>query len=116
MFDIVKRNPLFSDLDLWPRFDTIFDEVTRPYSRVQAMELGKPYSVDLPGVKKEDVDVELDGRRLTISWTRGEAKGQVYTYVPEGTEEIKAALDLGVLTLTPVGDAQQAKKRKVKIE
>jgi HSP20 family protein len=66
--------------------------------------------VELPGVRKEDVTVELENNELTVRATRtdktteGESKAEFsreFT-VPEGVDatKVKAAYENGVLTLT----------------
>lgn len=92
--------------------------------------------VDLPGVDEKDVDVTLDNDLLTI---RGEKKfGQEngddktsYHFVERGygrfqrslrlpfqanPDEVKAAFDNGVLTVTVPKSAQQARSRRIQIQ
>jgi HSP20 family protein len=81
----------FREFEPWPsllegllshRGGRLFDEVSRDWPRrggvVPAMEITEAdaqytISVELPGVRKEDVHVELDGGELTI---RGEKKSE----------------------------------------
>lgn len=91
------------------------------------------FKADLPGVKEADVEVKLDGNRLTITGKREaevETKEDTYyaferTYgrfmraftLPEGidAEHVKAALDQGVLTVAiPKLPAAVAKKIEIK--
>lgn len=84
--------------------------------RAKALEPGT-YTIDLPGVKKEDLKVTLEGDRAKVEWTRGGTKGQAIYALQEGTEEIKAKLDLGVLTLTVVApERKQSKGKSVPVE
>jgi HSP20 family protein len=93
------------------------------------------FTADLPGVKTEDLDIELVGNRLEISGKRENEKrdeeGTVHTYermygsfmrafvLPENADIDKIGSDLkdGVLTITvpkKPGTGQQAKKIEVK--
>lgn len=93
------------------------------------------FTADLPGVKAEDLDIELVGNRLEISGKRENEKrdeeGTVHTFermygsfmrafvLPENADIDKIDSDLadGVLTITvpkKAGTGQQAKKIEVK--
>lgn len=105
------------------RYGTFFDSLFEPLftdplvtTRENVLNVGKSYTIDLPGVKKEDVKVELDDRRVNITWKRGETKGSAIFYVGEGTDTIKASLDLGVLTLSIEGEEKKKKRKEIKIE
>lgn len=122
MSAIVKKDlfsPLFDDV-----FSNFFDngffskDNSYRYSTVgSVMQPGGSYTVDLPGVRKEDLKVELEGQKVTISWSRGETNGNLITYVPEGTSEIEATLDLGVLTLSVPGSPKKPPgKKEIKIK
>ncbi len=110
-------------------FDDFFDFPTMPAARqssdhlmktdVREMENAYELTVDLPGIKKEDVNAKLDDGYLTITATtsqnndekdkngkyiRRERFSGSYSrsfYVGEGVKEddIKAKFDNGVLTL-----------------
>ena len=67
-------------------------------------------SFDLPGVKKEDVKLEVQDRSLSLTATRKDARpgsDKVFTYTRRlslprtvATDKIEAQLEAGVLTLT----------------
>lgn len=58
-------------------------------------------SVELPGVKKEQVEVKWDGEAKTITvHVDGERVRSAYLYRDILSDKIEAAMDLGVLTIT----------------
>ncbi|KAG0543061.1 hypothetical protein BDA96_02G157300 [Sorghum bicolor] len=79
------------------------------------------FKADLPGVKKEEVKVEVeDGNVLVISGQRSrekEDKNDKRFALPENakTEEVKAGLENGVLTVT-VPKAEEKKPEVKAIE
>jgi HSP20 family protein len=92
--------------------------------------------VDLPGMKKEEVKVEVEGRVLQISGERAGEKEEkdVDTWhlverssgkfmrgfrLPENAkiDQIKAAMENGVLTVTvPKGESKKPEARSIEIE
>jgi HSP20 family protein len=84
----VTRNALSSYEPLVGRLDNLFNDLFRPAvaweARVEALpiridvrETAEAYTVlaDLPGVKKEDIHVEIEGNEVTLSAeTRREAQ------------------------------------------
>lgn len=117
---------------------TGFDELFRnfgmvPDIRLDVSESDKTYTVkaDIPGVKKEDIDVAVDGRQVTISAvasrqteTKGEtslcterSEGQVYRSfalpVEVDAAAAQARYENGVLDLTlpkkPNGNGKRIK-------
>lgn len=65
--------------------------------------------VDLPGVRKEDVKLEVHNQKhstgnqsILISYSRGEQQGSLIVYVSDryNVDDTVAKLDLGVLSLT----------------
>jgi HSP20 family protein len=86
--------------------------------------------VELPGVKKGDVDIALSGRRLTVSGervekervgilrhrTRAVGKFQYEFLLPGDVDEkgVKASLDHGVLTIT-VPKAQDDRPHRIQV-
>jgi HSP20 family protein len=75
---------------------------------------------ELPGVKREDVAVEMIEDYLTINATRKEGE-QTFSYsrsisIPEGVQadKVAASLENGVLTVT-LPKQEQAKPRKIAI-
>jgi HSP20 family protein len=131
---------LFSTL---PTLDRVFDDVMResfgtftsvaafsPSVDVRTDEDRMAFYLDVPGVKQEDLSVEVEGRVLKVHGERkfeGDDKGQtVYgrSYgsfdwswaLPEGmdVENLKASLDSGVLTID-IPKHPKAKPRKIPI-
>jgi len=75
---------------------------------------------ELPGVKREDINVEMVEDYLTINATRKEGE-QTFSFsrsiaIPEGVQadKVAAALENGVLTVT-LPKQEQAKPRKIAI-
>ncbi len=132
--------------NLWKKgaLETFFDDVFNPERQLQAKqympavdveETEKEYvlKVDLPGFKREDINVELHDRRLTISGTRKEervekSKGyhlEERAYgefkrsfeMPENvdSEKVDAAYENGVLMLR-VHKATPLSSRKIQIK
>lgn len=133
---LVKAHSIFGDLaGVQNEFDRIFrwnfgEGVSRYYPPVNISETDDTYVVEarIPGLAKEDVQVELEGRKLTI---RGEHKRAEAEY---GREErasgkfertinfkhalaangINAEVKDGILTVT-LPKAEEAKPRKIEI-
>ena len=123
-----------------------FDELTRSFFgadgpglfRTDVRDTGDTYLVeaDLPGVKKEDIHVDIDGDRLTVSAQRGgtkEERARDGSYIRcerscgsfsrsfdisgVQAEGISAAYDNGVLTLTmPKKTAAVPASRRLEIQ
>ena len=86
------------------------DESTRfmPDCQIEESEDGFVFTVDLAGIKANEVDIAVTGNRLTISGHIYDARAgsfagftRVFT-VPEGNDRndaVRAALDRGVLTV-----------------
>jgi HSP20 family protein len=79
--------------------------------------------VELPGAKKEEVKVDLDGRLLTVTYDTASEKeeDEKVAYkrsltVPEGVKEdaISAKLEDGILTVT-LPKAEERKPREIEI-
>ena len=93
--------------DAFDAFAPILDGVTR-YSRPDYhMEWFKDDThyyarIDLPGVKKDDLNLEFESDTVTISAKRGDRSYESRLRVPDGIEAdgAKAELSDGVLTLT----------------
>jgi len=119
--------PLSANLDL-----SVADEYAiKPNIDVTETDEQMEITVDVPGVKEEDLDVQLDGRLLTIKGSRAAENTEEnkdykiierssgsfqralrLPFEPE-SEKIAAKLDAGVLTLTvdkPAAAAQKVKK------
>ena len=133
-------------ITLWnatPAFDRVFDDVMRsafggygtvtqftPAVDVRSQEEAIVFHVDVPGVKRDDLTVTLEHRRLTIKGARklsasereqmslGRAYGEfelAYT-LPESIDSEALSADLmdGVLTIR-VGKQAKAQPRRIQI-
>jgi HSP20 family protein len=129
---------LFNDFDSWfynDFFDTEIEKTWLPAIDIEEKDGKYLVKADLPGLKKEDIHIELKGDYLTLRGERHaehEDKEKNYhrierTYgsfqrsfrVPEGLTEkdIKAKYKDGTLELTiPVPEAKKPKAIKVKVE
>jgi len=121
-------------------FDSLFNAFFAPQSYVSSFRLDvrendKEYAVDadLPGVKKEEVELGLDDGRLTIAVNREEnvedsRVGYIHRerrctsmsrslYLPDAQPEgVKAKLDNGVLTMTVSKMEKKESNKKIEIE
>ena len=136
MNDVVRRNDPF---DLFNRFGDLFDRepLFTPANRAEWMppvdiketETGYLFHMDVPGLKPEDLDVELHEGVLSIRGSRSEEKteedkGYVRTERRQGSfsrqfrvptnvqaEALKAEVKDGVLNIeVPKGAEQGARK------
>lgn len=147
MFDLVPFNgrinklarSAFNDMtDFFNRFDRFFDDFGYPFAgnfmRSDIRDTGKEYAIDieLPGVKKEDIDVHLDGGYLTVAVNvKEENKDERDNYimqerrygacrrsfrVGDGVKksDVKAEYKDGILTLT-VPKKEDTKDKDTKI-
>ena len=138
------RMPSVFDRDFDRFFDDVFGgrrAVSRPVSRVFApkidiseTETSLQFSAELPGIGKDDVEIVLDGDRLTIKGEkkteRKEGDGDSGYRLRERTygafqrsfrlpdrvdlEKIDAVFDNGVLTVSLAKKAEQTKKVEIK--
>jgi len=68
--DLFDLDPFPSSLrDLWRPWRTELAAERAPQIRIDLSETDKDYTVkaEIPGVKKEDIDVRIDGNQVTIS-------------------------------------------------
>ena len=68
--DLFDLEPFPSSLrDLWRPWRSELAEPRAPQIRIDLSETDKDYTVkaEIPGVKKEDIDVRIDGNQVTIS-------------------------------------------------
>ncbi|XP_066317264.1 16.9 kDa class I heat shock protein 1-like [Miscanthus floridulus] len=143
---LVRRSNVFDpfSMDLWDPFDNMFRSIVPSASsaafanaRIDWKETPEAhvFKADLPGVKKEEVKVEVeDGNVLVISgqrsreeedkndkWHRVERSSGQFTRrfrLPENakTEEVKAALENGVLTVTvPKAEVKKPEVKSIQI-
>ena len=117
------RDPfaLMEDMLNWGPFRDMFPWNERgfaPSFEVKETTDSYVFKADLPGVKKEDIDVSVTGDRMTVSGHRDEERrdeaDRYYAYersygsfsrsftLPEGVDhdDVQAELKQGVLTLT----------------
>lgn len=103
-------------LDSWSNFPSMLGDAFTPLADVEETEDAFHVEIELPGIKKDDVTIEVAGRRLTVSGERKEKErvgilrrrtrsvGRFYYEVvlPGDIEDdgIAANLDAGVLTVT----------------
>lgn len=118
-------------------FDTFFDTGMRkasttftPSFEVKETDDSFVLTADVPGIKKEEIDISLHGNVLTVSGARqAEERKEGDTYylyerqygsfarsftMPQeaDSDHIKAEMDNGVLTIT-VGKRAESKPRKI---
>lgn len=137
-FDRIFDEPIFAGFRLPAMRARLLDEGAEWTPRIEVFEKENRLvtRVDLPGMKKEDVKVEVTDGQLAISGTRTreveEKKDQFYRSEREygsfyravplpdgvGLEDVKATYNNGVLEVSvPLpARAQEQKPREVKIE
>jgi HSP20 family protein len=91
-----------------------------PYCRLEDAGGGYRMNLDMPGVKKEDLKVEVNGQKLTISAQRKGVRQGDFRRVFDlpttvDSELISAKLEDGVLFLE-IPKTPQSKPRLVKID
>lgn len=106
---------LASYLDSWRRLPDLFGDAFTPLADVEETPNAYLVEVEVPGVRREDIDIEIAGRRV---WVRGERKEKervgilrrrertvgrfsCEVMLPGDVDEdgVEAHLDGGVLTL-----------------
>lgn len=133
---LVRTNSIFNDLaEVHSEFDRLFrrglgEGVSGHFPPVNIAENDDAYTIQarVPGLAKEDITIELEGRKLTIS---GEHKRVEASYAreeratgrferaftfrhPLAAEKIEAVVKDGILTVT-LPKAEEAKPRKIEI-
>ena len=102
-------------LDSWRRLPGLLGEAFTPLADVEETSDAYVVEIELPGVKNEDLDIEIAGRRLTVSGERKEKErlgilrrrervvGRFhYEVTLPGSvdeEQVEAHLDEGVLVI-----------------
>ena len=130
--DINRLNEQLRDyLGRWSSLPSLLGEGFTPLADLEETEEAYVVEVELPGVKGDDIEVEVAGRRLTVSGERKERErvgvlrrqtrtvGRFhYEVVLPGEvdeESIEASLDEGVLTVrVPKAEAERPKRIPVK--
>ena len=133
---LVRTNTLWNDLaEVQNEFDRLFrrglgDGVSGHFPPVNIAENDDAYVIQarVPGLAKDDIAIELEGRKLTIS---GEHKRVEAEYAREeratgrfersftfrhalATDKIEAVVKDGILTVS-LPKAEEAKPRKIEI-
>lgn len=131
-FDRLHRS-LVSDLDRWPHFANDLIETLRdvaPLADITESDESYVVDVELPGVSREDISLEVASGRLVVTGERrerqrvgllrhrtrttGRFRLAVSLPVDVDAEDVKAELDSGVLTVT-VPKAEHARRRRIQI-
>jgi HSP20 family protein len=127
------RDAFAGQLDQWPDFvrsvERLFDDVT-PLVDIEETDDSYLLEVELPGVKLEDVDLQVDQGRLQLTGERrtrervgflrhrtrttGRFALDVTLPAPVDSDAVHASLDHGVLTVV-IPKAEQARRRRIPI-
>lgn len=118
MFDLTTFNPspasifrsAFRDLDDFER--SFFGGRFTPDFRTDIRDMGDAYMLeaDLPGMKKEDIHVDIDGNRLTISAERSivnEDKGDGYIRCERSYGSFSRGFDISGIQAENIGAAYE---------
>lgn len=127
------RRSLLADVEPWPSLFTDLSALVRdvvPTADVEERDDSYLVDIDLPGVKRDDIDIEVDHGHLVVTAerTRRERVGLLrhrtrttgrfrlaLTLPSMGDEEhVTATFDDGVLTLV-VPKAEAARRRRIPI-
>jgi len=131
VIDPIDRMRALLDQTFGGEFASLLDEARTWTPPVDIEETEDAYVIEaeLPGVKRDDIDIELDGNEL---WVTGEVKQregkfrrrtrrvgrfELRVALPKSvnTENVDAHLDHGVLMLR-VPKAEKAQRRKIKVQ
>jgi HSP20 family protein len=138
--DITRADPVTEITQLSQQLSRLFDELGPDLGRasegflpmVDMEETDDAFllDVELPGVKKEDVDIEIAGRRLVITGERKErervgllrrrtrsfGRFRFEVVLPDDVDEdkVEASLDDGVLHIR-VPKSQGAQRRRIQV-
>jgi len=134
MRDLLRWDPFREMAPMFPSFAALDRSAFNPSFDVTESKDAYLFKADVPGVKKEDIEIATTGNRLQISGKRDseqETKDDtIYTYerqhgsfmrsftLPEGAdlEHAKSELKEGVLTLSiPKKPGAQAKKIAISV-
>lgn len=143
---MLRWDPFKEMEELRSRIDRLFEEFLGSLRR---RELGAPRAwlppvdiydegdelvveMDLPGLKKEDIEIHMDGDTLTVRGERKRPDEERRRYarservfgpfersfsinIPIKVEEVKASYENGVLTLR-LPKAEEARPRRIRVE
>ena len=115
----------------WARLPSLFGEATSLLADLEETDDAYIVEVEVPGAKREDIDVEVAGRRLRVSGERkerertgilrrstrtvGRFEHEVVLPGEVDEEGIEASLDEGVLTVRiPKSERERPKRISVK--
>ncbi|HVE46656.1 MAG TPA: Hsp20/alpha crystallin family protein [Acidimicrobiales bacterium] len=114
-------------LDSWSQLPSLLGEGFTPLADIEETSDAYTIEVELPGLKRDDVDIEIAGRRLSVTGERKERErvgilrrrervvGQFHYEVvlPGEVEEdgVEAHLDEGVLTIRVPKPASERPRR-----
>ena len=117
-------------LGSWRQLPTLLGDVFTPLADVEETDEAYVVEIELPGIKKDDLDIELAGRRLTVQGQRKEKErvgilrrrervvGRFHYEVtlPGEVDEggVEANLDEGVLTVR-VPKSPSERPRRIEI-
>lgn len=128
------RGAFAGQLEQWPDFvrsvERVFNDVT-PLVDIEETDDSYLLEVELPGVKRADIDLQVDQGRLRLTGERrqrerlgflrhrtrttGRFSLDVALPAPVGSDAVHASLDHGVLTIV-VPKAEQARRRRIPID
>jgi len=114
-------------LDLWRTNTTLLDGLFTPPADIEELDDAYLVDIELPGVAKQDLDIEIAGRRLTVRGERKEKERvgiirrrertvgnfQYEVTLPGNVDDdgIGANLDHGVLTVRVPKPASERPRR-----
>ena len=114
-------------LDLWRQGPPLLDGLFTPPADVEETRDAYLVDIELPGIRKQGLDIEIAGRRLTVRGERKEkervgilrrrertvGRFQYEVTLPGNVDEdgIKASLDDGVLTVCVPKPASERPRR-----
>ena len=115
----------------WDRFPSVLSEAIGPLADLEETDDAYIVEVELPGVKREDINVEVIGRRLTVTGERKErertgilrrstrtvGRFEHELLLPGEVDEegVEATLDEGVLSIrVPKSERERPKRIAVK--
>lgn len=127
------RRPFADELERWPDFVTSLrdrlDDVT-PLADIEETDEAYLLDVELPGVKREDVDLQVEQGRLVVTGERrrrervgllrhrtrttGRFTLAVALPVPVDRDAVTASFDNGVLSVV-VPKVERARRRRIPI-